>query len=158
DTIFAASVLCRTKAHLLNTGETGHPDELSRIERNMSEKYRQHAREILQGSNLYDGIPTTILLLKTRCRVMLDPRLCTKDIVSEPDALLYITKGAHSGAYSPVRLLRSEKITSTDRLTLTFDAIALSCARNLPAPTATIIHGAQYALSTVPLTPWLPRA
>jgi predicted RecB family nuclease len=158
DSIFAASVLCQTKAHLLNEGETGHPDQLSCFEWDMSAKYKQRVREMLKGSNLHDGTPTTILLLKKRYRLVLDPRLCSKDIVSEPDALLCVTKGARSGAYSPVRFLRSDKITNSDRLTLTFDAIALSCALNITASTGTIIHGAQYTLSTVPLATWLPRA
>jgi predicted RecB family nuclease len=162
DAIFAASLLCQTKAYLLHAREAGYPDELSCLERDLSAKYRRHAQEILQTNipehNQHKGMPPDPLLTTNRYFLILNPYLCSKDIVSQPDALVRISKATGLGAYTPVRYLRNEKIADIDRLILAFDAIVLSNGHKIATHMGRIIHGPQYTSSTVSLSKWLPKA
>jgi predicted RecB family nuclease len=161
DAIFAASLLCQTKAYLLHAGEAGRPDEFSCLDRSLSAKYKRHSREILQTNiperNQCKGIPPIPLLITNRYFLILDPYLCSKNIVSQPDALVRITNPTGPGAYGPVRYLRNDKIADIDRLMLAFDSMVLSGHKITPR-TGRLIHGPQYRSSTVSLSKWLPKA
>src|SRR5262245_17896160 len=66
DAVFAASLQCQRKAHLLYAGETSEPDELSRLECEISARYEKSARATVQATlpdtHLgVDGIPLDLV-------------------------------------------------------------------------------------------------
>jgi predicted RecB family nuclease len=124
--------------------------------------YKQCARTIwrttVPETHLHEGMPPIALLKENRYQVVLDPLISSTDLIVHPDALFRTAKARKSVTFGSVRFLKHEQICSNDRLMLALDALALSkTIKNLPL-VGKAVHGPQYAVSTVPLSKWQPRA
>jgi len=156
DVVFAAFLHCHTKAYLLHTGEELKPNDLSRQEWNITTKYKHSAGARLQSTfptaSDDDGLVSLSRLPPKRTLAVLNPLIVSSHRRAQPDALLCIKKGDSPVTYVPVRFSRRAKITTNDRLMLTFDALAIADCKGVSPEIGKMVYGPQYAMATVSLS------
>jgi predicted RecB family nuclease len=65
--------------------------------------------------------------------------------------------GTGSSSYYPIRFVPSEKVASSDKILLAFDALALSRITGVVPSVGRIIHGSRFATTVVPLAKLIPE-
>lgn len=157
--IFAAFTQCRTKSYLSSHSAVAenllgqarqHWDEL--YQRNGSSRLRAR---VLDGQ-LYVGTPAVAAIQRQQYRVILDCTFQASDLRSHVHGLELVRSRKTKGrsAYVPIRFVSTERISTDDKLLLAFDASVFSQACGITPPRlGKLIHGREYATTTVPLAP-----
>jgi len=110
---------------------------------------------VLDGQ-LYVGTPAVEAVQQQQYRVILDCTLQTPDLHAHVHGLELVRSPRTKcrSAYVPIRLVSTERISTADKLLLAFDAFVFSQACGIPPPRlGKLIHGREYATTSVPLTP-----
>src|ERR1700730_16777215 len=124
DVVFAAFVRCETKAYLLREAPGGHYSDPNSWRFRENRSFKQSAatwiRSTVREHECHEGTPSFRVLEQGLYRIILDPLMASRDICSQPDALLRMRSASDaSGAlYSPVRFVSSEKPSTADKLML----------------------------------------
>ncbi len=150
------------------------PDEvtlvltLPRRSRERAGQARQHWDQLYQRNGLsrlrarvldgqlYVGTPAVEAIQQQQYRVILDCTLQTSDLRAHLHGLELVRSPRTKGrsVYAPIRLVSTERISTADKLLLAFDAFVFSQACGIPPPRlGKLIHGPEFATTTVPLTP-----
>jgi predicted RecB family nuclease len=157
DTIFAAFLQCETKGYLLHEGASGTPPEASSWERSLASKFKQSALERLRSSiresEFYTGTPSLRMLHQGRYQLVVAPLMASPELQTQPDALWRMPSDPDlpDALYVPLRFIRHEKLSTTDKLILAFDALAISIITGRMPRSGKLIHGSQYVTLNVPL-------
>ncbi|MGI0084189.1 MAG: TM0106 family RecB-like putative nuclease, partial [Nitrososphaerales archaeon] len=154
---FEAFLKCPTKSQLVSERADGIESEFGEWERRLQEDYKEAAsaglRCSLEANEWYIGTPPAERLNERRYRLIFDYA------VAEPDvhARLHLLELERSPAlvrrwsYIPTRFIPREKLTTSDRLLLAFDAFAFSRVTGKLPAAGKIIHGHRYSTVRVPL-------
>jgi len=159
DTIYEAFLHCETKAYLLLEGATGVSSEIGDWQRTLGNDFKQSASEQLRSNvpagEYYVGTPPRGALEQGLYRVIVDPLFEFTDIRTRLHALSRDVVGA---VYSPVRFVRSEKVATSDKLLVAFDALIVFRATGKMPRVGKIIHGSQYETVAIPLPKLVEKA
>jgi predicted RecB family nuclease len=153
---FEAFLHCETKAYLVHES-TGSQSKFDVWEQDLSQLYKKRVSEWLISrfgdDEVYVGTPSQRMLKQGSHRIVLHPLIKSSDLWTEPDALWRtpVVSGATSFRYSPVRFVRSEKVSRFDKLKLAFDALALNRHSSNWPGTGKLIYGSRFNIATVAL-------
>ncbi len=124
------------------------------------ELYRQTGSSKLRtpvpDDQVYVGIPAADAIQQRRYHVILDCTLHTSDLRAYIHALELVrcARTKNRSTYVPIRFVPTERLSTVDKLLLTFDAFVFSQTCGIALPSlGKIIHGRRYVTTTVPLTP-----
>jgi predicted RecB family nuclease len=164
DDIFHAFVQCETKAHLKLAGTAGDHRAFPEWERHLIEDYKRQCHRqwrtafgeaacLVGGAFLHD-------LDTSRCRFMLDCRVCAQEMQSDLHAVERVAAPgpANHSPYMPIRCVPREKITPQDKLLLAFDALVLGTVSGEVPRFGQIIHGRKQATTKIEIAGWLDMA
>jgi predicted RecB family nuclease len=156
--IFQAFLQCPTKSYLSSHAGAGAETALARARQQWEELFR-HAgsstvRTRVPDNQVYVGTPATEAIRQQQYRVILGCTLQTSDLRAHADCLELVqslgTKGRST--YVPIRFVSPERISTTDKLLLAFDAFVFSQTCSIAPPLlGKVIHGREYLTTTVPL-------
>src|SRR5260370_18387807 len=161
--IFEAFVKCQTKSHLYSDGATGTQDEFDEWRRRVQEEYKGAASARLQSSirtnEWYIGTPPVQHLEQRRYRLIFDYVVAVPKLRARLHGLELACSGigVADHSYIPIRFVPREKLATSDKLLLAFDAFALSQVFSKAPRTGKIVHGRQYSTVTLPLAGLLDR-
>jgi predicted RecB family nuclease len=113
-------------------------------------------RTRVPDNQVYVGTPTADAIRQQQYRVILGCTLQASDSRSHAHGLELVRSPRTKGrsAYVPIRFVSTEKISTADKLLLAFDAFVFSQACSITPPRfGKLIHGRDYATTTVPLSP-----
>jgi predicted RecB family nuclease len=164
DDLFHAFVQCETKAHLKFAGAAGDHRAFPAWERTLIEDYKRQCHRQLrtafgEAACLVGGaFPHD--LDTSRCRFMLDCRVCAQEMQSDLHAVERVAAPgpANQSPYMPIRCVPREKITTQDKLLLAFDALVLGTVLGEAPRFGKLIHGCEQATATVEVAGWMDRA
>jgi predicted RecB family nuclease len=158
--IFEAFLKCPTKSYLYSEGAVGIQSRFREWSRHQQEEFKQtgwrRLRSALRTDEWYEGTLPLKTLEQRRYRLILDCEVGLPEVHTRLHAL-ELTPPVHH-TYIPIRFVPSEKLATTDKLLLAFDALALSRIAGKTPRVGKIIHGRQYATVTVPLAGLLGKA
>ena len=156
--IFEAFLKCPTKAYLRSSSAAPTDPALDQSQQRLQEEFKQNGwaklRSTIPADEVYEGTPALRVLKQGLRRLVLD---CT---VTGPEArarihgliLAPLETDTDHRVYIPFRFVLNEKISTSDKLLLAFDALALSHAAGKTPRLGRLFHGREYARVTVPLT------
>ena len=131
DVIFAAFLQCETKAYLLGEGVTGTRSEVGGLQQHLYNRYKQAAAEWLklkiQKDESYVERPSSRVRKQRSDVIAFEPLIESSELRAQPDAV-YRTPSELSDQgvmRTPVRFVRTEKLSRADKLLLAFDALAI---------------------------------
>jgi len=158
--IFAAFTQCRTKSHLSSHSAVVVENTLGQARQHWDQLYQRDGSSRLRArvldGQLYVGTPTVEAIQQQKYRVILDCTLQTSDLSAHVHGLELVRSPRTKGriAYVPIRFVSTERISTADKLLLAFDASVFSQACGIKPPRlGELIHGREYATTTVPLAP-----
>jgi EAL domain-containing protein (putative c-di-GMP-specific phosphodiesterase class I) len=153
-TIYEAFVHCETKAYLLLEGAIAPSSDVQDWQATLANDFKRSASKRLQ-STLRDGeysveTPSFESLRGGVYRVLFDPLICTRGINAQLHALQRLPHSRHAPTliYTPLRFVRSEKLKTSDKLLIAFDAIAISRLTGNSPRAGKIIYGSEYTTAT----------
>jgi predicted RecB family nuclease len=155
--IFEAFLRCETKSYLYSQGAVRTNTEFSEWKRHVRETFKQtgwkRLRSAVREGEWYVGTPPLHAFQDRRYRLIIDYTVALPDFESRLHALERIPSsfGTSDYGYIPIRFVSSEKLTTSDKLLLAFDTVALSRTSGEMPQVGKIIHGGQYATATVRL-------
>jgi predicted RecB family nuclease len=161
--IFEAFVNCPTKSHLYSDGAMGTQSEFHEWRRRVQEEYKEAASARLhspiQTNECYIGTPPVEHLEQRRYRLIFDYVVTTPELRARLHGLELARSGIGRAdrSYIPIRFVPREKLATSDKLLLAFDAFALSQVFGKAPRTGKIVHGRQYSTVTVALVGLLDR-
>ena len=164
DATFAAFLRCETKAYLLREGACGTSSGLAPWQLSLTRAFKQLASERLRSTvhknECFVGTPSPRTLERGLYRIILDPLIASSDVRSQLDALWRFSSESNASKvlYGPIRFVRREKPSITDKLMLAFDAIVIARATGRMPPSGKLIYGSQFVSVTVPLAKLLKSA
>src|SRR6266581_82619 len=147
---FEAFLKCKTKSYLKFNGVVGVPSEFSESQDHLREEYKQTCREQLCSAvrdGQWDaGTPDLQSLENGRYRLILDYVVTPPEIQARLDALEQIRTASDrlECPYIPIRFVPREKVSTSDKLPLAFDAFAFSQVCGKTPHVGRIIHGHQH--------------
>jgi predicted RecB family nuclease len=113
----------------------------------------------LPAADIFLGTPLLSDLRSPRNRLIVGYEAVTPEIQSRLHALQVVEgKSGKREGYVPIRLVSREKLNSSDRLRLAFDALAVSKDLALVPPLGRLVHGRDNRTVTVHLDPWIKKA
>jgi len=158
--IFAAFTQCRTKSHLSSHSAVVVENTLGQARQHWGQLYQRNGSSRLRArvldGQLYVGTPTVEAIQQQKYRVILDCTLQTSDLSAHVHGLELVRSPRAKGrrAYVPIRFVSTERISTADKLLLTFDALVFSQTCGITPPRlGKLIHGQEYTTTTVPLAP-----
>jgi predicted RecB family nuclease len=158
--IFEAFLKCPTKSYLYSECAVGIQSESREWQRHQREEFKQtgwrRLRSALRTDQWYEGTLPLQAIEQRRYRFILDYKVAVPEVQTRLHAL-ELTPPVHH-TYIPIRFVPSEKLATSDKLLLAFDALALSRASGKTSRLGKIIHGRRYVPVTVPLTGLLGKA
>jgi predicted RecB family nuclease len=161
DITFAASLNCPTKCFLYLNNEANGNSEFSQWQSHIEAKYRAAAldriRSALPAGGVFFGTPLLSDLRSRRYRLVVGYEAVTADIQSRLHALQLIESGQRE-VYIPIRLVSREKLNASDRLSLAFDALAVSHDLSQMPHFGRLVHGRDHRTVKVHLDPWIKKA
>ncbi len=145
---FQAFLKCETKTFLKLSNGVGDQSEFGIWQRHVVEGFRK-ACGIKLRSNLRDdhhlcAPPLVQSIENSNCRLILDCVARSGEIQSNIHALERLPPSSGKAKHSPfvpIRFVPGEKVTKHDKLSLAFDALALSAATGKLPPFGKIMHG-----------------
>ena len=158
--IFAAFTQCRTKSHLSSHSAAVAENLLGQARQHWDQLYQRNGSSRLRArvldDQLYVGTPAVAAIQQQQYRVILDCTLQASDLRAHVHGLELVRSPRTKGrsAYVPIRFVSTERISTADKLLLAFDASVFSQACGITPPRlGKLIHGREYATTTVPLAP-----
>ena len=155
--IFEAFLKCHTKAHLMSHG-VALESATNLPLKELDDTYRHHGsdelRALVADGQLYIGTPSVQAIGRRLYPLIAGCSLSTPNLKAELHGLRLVrgTGRADRGDYIPFRFLYNEKISSTDRLLLAFDAFVFSQVVGINPRFGEFIHGRERRTTKVPLT------
>jgi predicted RecB family nuclease len=157
DAVFAAYLQCEMKAFLLLDGAASTDPEIKNWQCRTEDAFKACALEWLcasvPASEISHGMPSLRALRQREHGLILNPVISASEFSAQLHALerRQVGRRGPDTAYCPIRFLHSEKLISSDRLLVAFDALALSRVTGKMPSTARVIHGSGYTSATVQL-------
>jgi predicted RecB family nuclease len=157
DEIFAALSHCGTKAYLMREGVRGISSQEVSWQQEVAREFKQSALEWLTSKvpedDCHRGTPSLRVLRDGRYRLLLEPIVMASNLWTQPDALLRTRSKSDDVRphYIPVRFERNEKPSLANKLLLAYDALIMSRITGNTPQTGKLIHGIQFATTTVSL-------
>jgi predicted RecB family nuclease len=155
--VFARFLRCELEADLHSRGVVGADREFRSWEHRCRNEYKQAAlialQSLHQDDQVHIGIPAPSSLKKKRWRLIIDCVAESPELHACLDAveLAAAAEGTGSSSYRPIRFVPGEKLTSSDKLLLGFDAVALSRITGNVPTAGCIVHGSRHTKTKVPL-------
>ena len=155
--IFARFLRCELDAYLHTRGVIGADREFADWRRRSRDGYKQAALSVLRSrysdDEIHVGMPTAAALKQGRWRLIIDGIVEAPTLRACVDAveLARSPKNGPSSYYRPIRFAPANKVDKSDKLLLAFDALAISRITGVVPPAGRIIHGGEYARTTIPL-------
>jgi predicted RecB family nuclease len=154
--IFQAFLKCEMKAFLrLSNG--AESSEFSDWQRHAVEDYRENCcsklRSTCRDDECFSSIPP-LQSLENKCRLVINCVAQSTEIQSNIHALERSASSsgkAKHNPFIPIRFVPGEKVTTHDKLSLAFDALALSSASGKMPPFGKILHGGEQKIAKVQL-------
>jgi predicted RecB family nuclease len=154
DVIFAAFLQCETKAYLLGEGVAGARSEVDSLQQHLSNRYKRAAADWLklkvQKGEPHVGRPSSLIREQGFSTIVFKPLIEASGLQAQPDALSSKLSDQSVGS-TPVRFVRTEKLSRADKLLLAFDALAIHRVTGCLPRSGKLIHGSQFRMVTVPL-------
>ena len=126
--IFEAFLKCPTKSYLYSEGAVGIQSGFPEWKRHQQEEFKQLAwrrlRSAFRTDEWYEGTLPLKALEQRRYRLILGYEVILPEVHTRLHAL-ELTPPVHH-PYIPIRFVPSEKLATSDKLLLAFDALALS--------------------------------
>ena len=158
--IFAAFTQCRTKSHLSSHSAFVAQNAPGQARQQWDQLYQRNGssrlRARLLDGQLYVGTPAVEAIQQQQYRVILDCMLQASDLRAHVHGLELVRSPRSKGrsTYVPIRFVSTERISTADKLLLTFDALVFSQTCGITPPRlGKLIHGREYTTTTVPLAP-----
>jgi predicted RecB family nuclease len=162
--IFEAFLRCRTKSYLYSNGAVGTRLEFSEWEQHVQKEFKEKGwrqlHSTLRADEWYQGTPSSEAVEQRRYRFIFDFTAATAEIRARLHGLeLTRPRADDTGhhAYMPIHFVPSEKLETSHKLLLGFDALAISRASGKMPRVGKIIHGRQCTTVTVPLAPLVDK-
>jgi predicted RecB family nuclease len=160
--IFETFLKCRTKSYLYSHGAVGTRSEFSEWGQHVQEEFKEKGwrllRSALRADEWYHGTPSLEAIEQRLYHFVFDFTVATAEIRVRLHGLELTkfgsrmnNKGDHP--YMPIRFVPSEKLATSHKLLLGFDALALLHASGKMPRFGKIIHGRQCTAVTVTLAP-----
>jgi hypothetical protein len=142
--IFEAFLQCPTKSYLYSVRRAaGIQSESWEWQRHRQEEFKQKGwrklRSALRTEEWYEGTLPLQALEQRSYRLILDYKVVAPKLHARLHALELNPPVHHS--YIPIRFVPSEKLATSDKLLLAFDALALSRTSGKKPRLGKIIHG-----------------
>ncbi len=159
---FEAFLKCKTKAYLYFRGAVGVQSQFSDWHLRLRERFEQTGWKQLssnaKGDRSYVETAPRQVVEEHRNRSILDYRAVLPEIHSSLHTLELIRSASNTLCpYLPIRFVPSEKLKTSDRLLLAFDALALSQIVGKTPQRGRIIQGSHYATATIRLAGLLDK-
>ena len=145
--VFARYLRCEREADLHSRGAVGADREFRSWEHRCGNEYKQAAlialQSLHQDEEVHVGTPAPSSLKEKRWRFIIDCVAESPELYACLDAveLAAAAKGTGSSSYRPIRFVPGEKLTSSNKLLLAFDAVALSRITGNVPTSGCIVHG-----------------
>jgi hypothetical protein len=155
--IFQAFLRCETKSYLKLSSEVEISRGLSDWQRRVFEECRDKCAAKLcadlRGSGCVTGVPLLQSLADDKCRLLINCVTQSAEIKSTIHALerLASSSKVKHNPFVPIRFVPGEKVTRHDKLSLAFDALALSLATGKMPLFGKIIHGGELRVVKIKL-------
>lgn len=155
--IFEAFLKCPTKSHLYSEGVIGIQSESVEWQRRVQEEFKEavwgRLRSTVGTNELYIGTPSVEQLKQRRYRLIFDYVVKGAEVCARLHGLEQASPriGVADHSYIPIRFVPREKLATSDKLLLAFDAFALSQMLGKAPHTGKIIYGRHYSTVKVPL-------
>jgi len=148
--LLEAHLACPTKCYLRSIGEVGSGNTYAAWDKARGESYRREGIERLTASSSQDlacGQIEPRRLKKARWQLALDQVFRVEDLEASIHAIHRLSKGGKPQAseLTPIRFVRTNKLSHADRIMAGFEALVLSRILGQPVDTAKIIHGDNWA-------------
>jgi len=158
--IFEAFLKCPTKAYLYSARAVGIQSESREWQRHQQEEFKQtgwrRLRSSLRTGEWYEGTLPLQALEQRSYRLILDYKVVAPELHTRLHAL-ELNPPVHQ-TYIPIRFVPSERLATSEKLLLAFDALALSRTSGKRPLLGKIIHGRQFVTVKVPLAGLVARA
>jgi len=159
---FEAFLNCKTKSYLYFKDAVGVQSEFSDWQQHLRQRFKQtgweRLRSTVRGDQCYVGTPPLQALEHRRYRLIMDYTAALPEIHSRLHALELIRATSDTlYPYIPIRFVPGEKLKTSARFLLAFDALALSRTFGKTPSVGRIIHGREYATVTIPLAGLLDK-
>lgn len=151
DESFLAFLNCETKSFLKSSGVVGDQREPRDWRQRLDEEFerkccielRAHFRE----DECLTGVSLSKVLENNQCRLAMDCVAETLEIQSRLHALERLTPTGNikPDVYVPIRFVHGKKITTQNKMLLSFDVLALYTSLGTMPPFGRIIHGSKLA-------------
>ena len=158
--IFAAFTQCRTKSHLSSHSASEAQNAPGQARQQWDQLYQRNSSSRLRArvldGQLYVGTPAVEAIQQQQYRVILDCMLQASDLRAHVHGLELVRSPRSKGrsAYVPIRCVSTERISTADKLLLTFDALVFSQTCGITPPRlGKLIHGREHTTTTLPLAP-----
>lgn len=157
--IFARFLRCELEAYLHTREVIGADREFADWQHRSRDRYKQAALAVLRSrysdEEIHVGMPPAAALKQGRWRLIVDGTVTTPTLCTYVDAaeLAHSVPNGPSSYYRPIRFVPANKVDKSDKLLLAFDALAISRITGVVPPTGRIVHGDQYARTTLRLAP-----
>lgn len=155
--VFARFLRCELEADLYSRGVVGTDREFENWQRQRLDKYKEAASVALRSAHrdcqVHVGTPTLSSIKSKRWPLILDCTLESSQVRVRLDAveLAQTASATGSPSYYPIRFVPSEKVASSDKILVAFDALALSRITGIVPSIGRIIYGSRFATTVVPL-------
>lgn len=154
--IFEGYLLCPTKSHLVaDRIEADCSADITTMPPDAEAYRREGVVRVCRGvlaEEVYLGLPSLIELQRKRYRIIADCNLVTPDLATQVHCLrLRGETRSGSAAYTPVRFVPTETISTIDRMLLAFDALVFEHVVGATPTVGEIIHGRSYTAANVQL-------
>jgi predicted RecB family nuclease len=161
--VFARFLRCEVEADLHSRGVVGANREFGNWQRQCRDKYKQAAsvalRSRYQDGQVHVGTPAPSAIKAKRWRLIIDCIAESSEARVRLDAVELAHKTDRTGfsLYYPIRLVPSEKVASSDKVLLAFDALALSRITGVVPSFGRIIYGSRFTTTVVLLAKLIPQ-
>jgi predicted RecB family nuclease len=147
--LLEAHLACPTKCYLRSIGEVGSGNAYAAWDKARGESYRREAIGRLAASLSQDLVcrrTEPSRLKKARWQLALDQVFRAEDLEANIHAVQRLLRGKpQTSELTPIRFVRTNKLSHADRLMAGFEALVLSKILGQPVDTAKIIHGDNWA-------------
>jgi hypothetical protein len=144
--LLEAHLACPTKCYLRSIGEVGSGNAYAAWDKARGESYRREGIGRLAAGSSQDlacGRIEASRLKKARWQLALDQVFRAEDLEARIHAVQQLSMRGkpQTSELTPIRFVRTNKLSHADRLMAGFEALVLSKILGQPVDTAKIIHG-----------------
>jgi predicted RecB family nuclease len=154
--VFSALLHCRRKAFFKHLGRAGEAAHIESVQIRLERSYARTALEQFLGqcpeSEILRDPPALAAAIQSRLRCIVGATAQAGNLSSRLDLLERLDEGEGTATtYAPVLFVRNDKVTTSDRLLLAFQAVALSLVQGSLPATGKIVCGSENRMVRVRL-------